>query len=109
MGFAAGYLMTMHRRDGELYTTAATPLGNKLTVRPYRGDFGVIEIGAGGRNIKEMGLQRIARLQTMAISLGSRQPQAKEQKTPAQEYAQEYKVPVGDYCLSLVCGPVRPA
>ena len=102
MGFATGLLMSAHQRDGVLYTTSATPLGNKLIVKPYRGDFGIIKIGAGGRNIKEMGLRGSLDSKTMAISLKSRQPQAKEQKTPAQEYAQEYEAPAGDYCLSLV-------
>ncbi len=39
--------------DGTLYTLSATASGDKLTVTPYAGPFGVFEVGAGGGNVKE--------------------------------------------------------
>ncbi|HNS22420.1 MAG TPA: hypothetical protein PKH24_18080 [Sedimentisphaerales bacterium] len=37
--------------NGTFYSLSATPCGDKVTVTPYSGPFGVLETGAGGRNI----------------------------------------------------------
>jgi hypothetical protein len=44
---AASLLMTMPRLEGTYYRFAATPAGEKLTVRPYDGPMGALEIGGG--------------------------------------------------------------
>ena len=46
-GLTPNLLSSMQRSGDQLYTIAATPLGDKLTVKPYRGDFGVFRIGPG--------------------------------------------------------------
>ena len=52
-GFAGDSMMSAHRVDGKIFTTRATPLGDKLIVEPYRGDFGVFSLGPGvGRSRK---------------------------------------------------------
>jgi hypothetical protein len=91
-GFAGGMLAGTHWRDGRLYTTSATPLGDKLSVRPYGGDFGVLTIGAGSRHINTMGLHGSVESETLTIALtpdGSTRNQRQENT--------KYKVPVGDY------------
>jgi hypothetical protein len=97
-GFGGDMLMTAHQIDGELYTIAATPLGDKLTVKPYRGDFGVFRIGAGERDVKEFSFQGSFGSQTMAISF---KPAL---NTPAgqEEKIKECKLPVGDYLSSYI-------
>ncbi len=47
----------MQRVDGEIYTITTTPLGDKLKVKPYRGDFGIFKIGPGARDIKDISVQ----------------------------------------------------
>jgi hypothetical protein len=37
--------------NGTFYRLSATPSGSKVTVTPYAGPFGVLETGAGGRNM----------------------------------------------------------
>ncbi|MBP7052528.1 MAG: hypothetical protein KBE65_16060 [Phycisphaerae bacterium] len=37
--------------NGTFYSLSATPSGDQVTVTPYSGPFGVLETGAGGRNI----------------------------------------------------------
>jgi hypothetical protein len=37
--------------NGTFYSISATPAGDKVTVTPYSGPFGVFETGAGGRNM----------------------------------------------------------
>jgi hypothetical protein len=103
-GFDSDMLYTMQRVDGQLYTISATPLGDKLTVRPYRGDFGLFKIGPGGRDIKDISLYGSLRSQTQAIGFGAaRRPEGKEEKIS------ECRVPVGDYLpsyLRLDYGPL---
>jgi hypothetical protein len=92
-GFAGGSLTTARWRDGGLYTTSATPLGDKLTVTPYRGDFGVFTVGPGGRDIKKITFHGSLASETMSFELQSDPavPRA-EQKD-----ARQFKAPVGDY------------
>jgi len=99
-GFAAESLMSVHRIGDTLYTTTATPLGDKVTVKPYRGDVGILKIGAGGRDIKQMGMRGSLSSKTMAIGLKSRTKGEQAEKTPDVEYAEEYELPVGDYVPS---------
>jgi hypothetical protein len=47
-------LMAIHKIGGTYYCFFATPAGDKLSVRPYEGDFGTFEVGAGGRDIQEI-------------------------------------------------------
>jgi hypothetical protein len=97
-GFSGEMLSTVQRVDGQLYVLSATPLGDKLTVRPYRGDFGVVKIGPGGRKIKDFSFEGSFASETMSLALA---PDA----SPSQrnrEKSQEYRVPVGDYVASYL-------
>jgi hypothetical protein len=38
--------------DGKFYTFSTTPSGDKLTVKPYSGPYGLLEIGSAGSDIK---------------------------------------------------------
>ena len=97
-GFESGLLMGMQRVDDQLYTIAATPLGDKLIVKPYGGDLGVFQVGPGGRDIKEISLYGSFRSETAAVGVGPdrTKPEGERKK------ASEYPLPVGDYVPSLI-------
>jgi hypothetical protein len=97
-GFDSNMLMTTHQIGGGLYMTAATPLGDKLTVKRYRGDFGLFAVGPGGRKIKDIAMQGSFRSETSAIGTSPDHNRAdgKEHKV------RECKLPVGDYVPSYL-------
>ena len=97
-GFSGEMLSTVQRVDGRLYTFSATPLGDKLTVKPYRGDFGIFKLGLGGRKIKDIGFSGSLQSETMAIGIVPDRtvPEQKQKKL------REYQVPVGDYTPSYL-------
>jgi hypothetical protein len=102
-GFDSEMLSTMRRFGGVLYTFATTPTGDKLIVKPYRGDYGVLEIGPGGRDIKGMSLVGSLRSEATAIEVGSHISLLKTKRV---------RVPVGDYVpshLSIEYGSLRIA
>ena len=49
---ALPFLCGWHELDGTFYTFSATPSGDKLTVTPYTGPFGVLDVVAGDPNVK---------------------------------------------------------
>ena len=77
--------------DGRYYTVSATPNGDQVTVHPYRGDCGVIEVAAGGRDISKMGVVAILRSKDNTLPLGEMTFPVTGEKRP------QYKIPVGDY------------
>jgi hypothetical protein len=97
-GFESDLLMTMRRSGDRFYTTTASPLGDKLTVTPYCGDFGVFKIGAGGRKLKDLSFQGSFISKTTALSIG---PDRAAPGT-AQKRLSECKLPVGDYLPSYL-------
>jgi hypothetical protein len=95
-GFTAEMLCTLRKVDGDLYSITASPLGDKLTVKPYRGDFGVFKIGPGDRKIKDIkfggSLESETALLDESAEIG------------------EFKAPVGDYLpqyIYIQYGPLR--
>jgi hypothetical protein len=98
-GFAGDSLMSAHRVDREIYTTRATPLGDKLIVEPYHGQFGVFSLGPGNRNLKEIAVSS-GSLQSAMMAFGfapdSSMPKDKQKKM------REFRVPVGDYLPSYL-------
>jgi hypothetical protein len=96
-GFDADMLSTFQRVDGELYTISSTPLGDKLKVRPYRGDLGLLKLGPGGRDIRDMSFSGSLRSTTAALAFGGEAVPAGEEKK-----VREYAFPVGDYLPSYV-------
>jgi hypothetical protein len=97
-GFASNVLMSMQRVDDELYSFSASPLGDRLTVRPYRGDFGRFEIGPGGRKIKDLSFQGSFHTEKVAVGVGPDRSKA----APKQEKIRSCKLPVGDYVPSYL-------
>ncbi|MGO9114564.1 MAG: hypothetical protein ACLP9L_35560 [Thermoguttaceae bacterium] len=96
-GFDADRLSTIQRVDGELYTISSTPLGDKLKVKPYRGDLGLLQIGPGGRTIKDMAFSGSLRSATAALAVGMEASRAGQEKKVS-----ESTLPVGDYLPSYV-------
>ncbi len=99
-------LSTMQRIDGTIYTIGVTPLGDKLIVKPYRGDFGIFKIGPGNRDIKDISLQGSLSTESGGIAVGPdpTTPGTKQEKLP------ECEVPVGDYLpayLTIEYGHLR--
>ena len=104
-GVDTDMLYAMRRFGDELYTFTTTPLGDKLIVKPYRGDFGVLKLGAGGRDIKGLSLRGSLRSETAAVEVGSDSLLLNLLKKPS-----EVRVPVGDYLpshLSMEYGSLR--
>jgi hypothetical protein len=91
-----GSLGQIHWVGEQLVSVSASPLGDTLTIAPYRGDTGSLEIGPGGRAITELGLggQLTSRTGT-TTTLGS---------TPRglslpESLPRRYTLPVGEYGL----------
>ncbi len=84
------WLGAMRKVDGTYYCLSATPLGDKLTVRPYRGDFGVFEVGAGARDITKVAMHGSLAAKTTAVAVG-------EVKDGNPEKTRRCRLPVGDY------------
>ena len=97
-GFAGDSLRTAQRIDGELYTFSATPLGDKLMAKPYRGDYGVLKVGPGGRDLKELSIDGSLRSENMDIGFGPERVKPGEKE----KEESEFKLPVGDYYPSYL-------
>ena len=78
--------------DGRFYTVTATPTGDKLTVRPYLGDFGVLTVGPGPRKIEKLAVGGEVNSANMIFPLGTLSADG-----ASFEKARECRVPVGDY------------
>ena len=85
-------LAAMHDVDGQLYALAATPLGDRLFVRPYAGKYGTLVLGPGHRDLKRLEFRGTLRSESAVVRLW-RRPGG---KSPA-EKGVEFEVPVGDY------------
>lgn len=91
---------------GEFYTLTATPSGDQLTVKPFAGERGVLEVSAGKRDIKELGLAGVLQSKNSMLPLGDfSYPLPAERSKVA-----KYRLPVGDYqpmILNVDFGPLR--
>jgi hypothetical protein len=96
-GFAQGMLISALQVDGQLYTTSATPSGDKLTVQQFRGDFGLFRIGTRNRDVQPITFRGSLASESMAIGLSSDEGAGGDEEEVA-----EYKVPVGDYLPSYL-------
>jgi hypothetical protein len=91
---APGPLALMRNVGGQFVSFSASPTGDKLTVEPYRGEIGLLEVGSGGRAITELGIagQLTSRTGVM-IALSGTLSQGQE------VMPRSYSLPVGDYTL----------
>lgn len=91
--YGANWLGSMREVDGQLYALSATPTGDQLTVKPYRGDFGVLEIGPGKREIKDE-----KKLGAVALLASDKQAIVGKFQFPVpEEKPRQIRLPVGDY------------
>jgi hypothetical protein len=90
----SGPLGQMRSIGGQFVSFSASPLGDKLTMTPYRGDLGVLEVGSGGRAITELGITGL-----ITSRAGTTVPLGAMEFPPA-AMPRRYRLPVGDYTLT---------
>lgn len=95
--WGADELGAMREVNGKYYTASTTPLGDKLIVKEYAGDFGVLEMGAGNRDIEKFKVQGSLRSADTAVAVGRRTGEYGEY-----EAVQQCRLPVGDYVAALM-------
>lgn len=89
--WGADKLNATHAIGEKYYSFAKTPEADKLLVRPYEGNFGTFEIGAGGRNIQEVAMRGSLRSRDTAVAVGG------ELENGWPKPAKNCRLPVGDY------------
>jgi len=90
-------LNTMHQTNGDYCTVSFNPSGSKVTVSPYRGKFGQLEIGARGRDIDKLGVVGSLRSkEQMMVPLG------KPDYFYTAERPKQCRLPEGDYQASYI-------
>jgi hypothetical protein len=89
------------RSGGKFYTLEATPLGDKLFVKPYDGDLGVFQVGTGGRKIEKMSFRGSLVSRTHAVAIGDSKPN-ESGGFVEQEAVEKFDIPVGDYTAELL-------
>jgi hypothetical protein len=85
-----------HLLGGHYYRFSCTPAGDKLSVRPYEGPLGVLEAGAGGRNVEKVEIRGSLRSQESAVAVGD----VSENGSP--RATRQCRIPVGDYYPALI-------
>jgi len=95
--WGADELCAMREVDGKYYTASTTPLGDKLIVKPYEGDVGVLKTGPGGRDIEDFKVRGSIRSKKTALAVGTRTVDQGDY-----EAVQECRLPVGDYLASYL-------
>jgi hypothetical protein len=83
--------------SGGYYRFSATPQGDQLFVRPYTGDFGIFEIGAGNRKIDKMEVSGSLYSKDANVAIGG-EPEDWGGRKPAPSCS----IPVGDYYPSYI-------
>lgn len=91
-----GYLGQIRQIDGQWIGASASPTGDQLTIAPYRGEFGVLEVGPGGRTITGLGLSGRFASRTALVTFG-------DSLSQGAELPRRFELPVGEYLpVSLV-------
>ena len=84
-------LGAMHELGDTLYSFSVTPTGDQLTVHPYPGPFGVLEVAAGGRDVSRLGIKGSVRTMEWSALVGEKG------RDHWGEFAPKKRLPVGDY------------
>jgi hypothetical protein len=84
-------LLAAHKVKGRFYTFSASPLGDQLTVHPYRGELGTFEIGPGGRKLDNLTVTGSLEGEERAVAVGGEPVKGRAKA------AQSCELPVGDY------------
>ncbi len=90
----SGSLGAIREVDKQLLVSSTTPLGDRFTVEPYRGECGLLEVVPGGRAITRLGVGGELQSRERIVYLGDRGTRQPE------ELARQIRVPVGDYAPS---------
>jgi len=101
------YLFATRVVDGQLYNISATPTGDRLFVKPYRGDFGVLEVAPGGRDIKSLcatGILISDNDRLLQVGESPQSPLSESEK----EKLREHRLPVGDYKIGYLAVEFGP-
>jgi hypothetical protein len=84
-------LNATHLLGGRYYRFSCTPPGDKLSVRPYEGPLGILEVGAGGRTVENVVMRGSLRSKDSAVAVGE------GLKDGWPQSARQCRIPVGDY------------
>jgi hypothetical protein len=90
--FGADTLRGMRQVDGKWYRFGASPPGDKFYVEEYDGDLGVLQVSAGGRDIKDVGISGAIESEGAAVPVGDWESGGMPGKHEAR-----FTLPVGDY------------
>lgn len=89
-------LAAVHEVGGQLYTFAANPAGDELTVCPYQGDLGTFEVGPGNRKLEELTVTGSLEAEKMNVAVGGKL--ASGRPVPARRC----QIPTGDYLPGFI-------
>lgn len=95
--WGADEICAMREVEGQFYTTTTTPLGDRLIVTPYDGEFGVLEVTAGGRDIDKLQVSGSLRSKDVAVPVGQH-----GDRSGSLEPIRRCRLPVGDYLPSYL-------
>ena len=107
--WGADRLGAYRRVNGKFYTLAASPLGDKLFVKPYSGELGTFKVGPGRRDLKDLKMSGSLMSEASAVAVGTLK-EKEEGGYVDTEPVEEIQIPVGDYTadyLSVHYGPLR--
>lgn len=100
------FIKALRHVDGQYYSTLSTPLGDKLIVKPYRGDLGTLKVEAGKRDLKRVSMSGSLDSPAAAVAVG--EPSYQRQFDP--KTVTQCDLPVGDYLarfLTIEYGRLR--
>ncbi len=100
------YQLRTFRRIGETWCTfSATPAGDRLTARPYPGEFGTLQAGLAGRKVRKTRISGELESDSAIFSIGGRPVESYGELRPVASC----RVPVGDYtaCLGISLDDLR--
>lgn len=89
-------LRALHQIGDTYYCFKASPAGDRLMAQAYQGAWGILQAGAGGRDVQDLGLSGSVRSRQVAAPVGK----MGERNWP--EKAKSCRLPVGDYAPSLM-------
>jgi len=89
-------LNSTHLLGNRHYRFSCTPAGEELSVCPYEGPFGVLEVGAGGREAERLGMRGSLLSKGSAVAVGEGLKDGWPQTT------RQCRIPVGDYYPAMV-------
>ncbi len=92
----ADQLNATHLLGGRHYRFSCTPAGDRLSVCPYEGPLGVLEIGAGRRTVEQVGIRGSLRSRESTV------PVRDGIEVAGLKAARQCRIPVGDYYPAMV-------